>query len=116
MKFLHFIRAAPFEFSLYGFAVLAIIALVGGLVVHFYADDIPFLYYSSSVVVILAYIFGMPLAFFACAFAPLILLFRRLVWRKRRAFCIYEFVMHLIIALPLTATVWHLFSAMTKAA
>ena len=107
MRFPHSIRAAPFEFALYAFATLTIIAMVGGLVMVSADIAAPFF----ELIVVLG-ILGLFPAFAAAGCAPLILVVRRL-WRRK--FCWREFALHLIISLALLFACVFLFDLVARA-
>ncbi|MGI9338949.1 MAG: hypothetical protein ACR2P4_10630 [Gammaproteobacteria bacterium] len=114
MRFPHCIRAAPFEFCIYGYAAFSMVAYVGGLVGN--ASGIPVIEQLSVMVVVAAIFLGWIPAFFAVGAAPLILLFRRCIWPRRSSFCIYEFALHLIITGGLMSAIWYLFYMMAMIA
>lgn len=111
MRFCHCIRAAPLEFCLYGYAAFVLVAYIGLLVAYsaVYSSGIPGIADFIGVFVGLFILLVMPLAFVGAVCAPLILLVRRIVWRKRAAFCIYEFVLHLLLSFALAASIVYIY-------
>lgn len=115
MKFPHFIRAAPFEFAVYGYALLSMTGYVVGLVINYYMDDVAVVRELAGMLVVLS-IFGYISAFFAVGAAPVVLLIRRCIYPRKARFCIYEFTLHLIISGALMFAIWSLFESMVMVA